>query len=224
MKAMLIQYWILAATLLIAAPAMGQSLLPTGPLVVRMDCGDGDPNTVKADTLLVANPDDSIEVNYNILSYQWQGPLQNQTGTGETFAATRSGTYTLTIDALRLSDSMTVRFTDAVEVLFFASCCEARMPNAFTPNGDNRNDIFAPVLPQNCNFRDYQLQIFNRWGKKVFETNNGAEGWNGQIDGKDAPSDVYVYVLTYMSETASLPGEGMSYTPPVIKGDVTLIR
>jgi len=56
--------------------------------------------------------------------------------------------------------------------------CFMRMPTAFTPNGDGLNDEFR-LLEQYCSIESFNLQIFNRWGKKVFETQNIEKGWDG---------------------------------------------
>ena len=73
------------------------------------------------------------------------------------------------------------------------------LPNAFSPNGDGKNDIFKPK----GNFfgvEDYTLTIFNRWGHKVFETSEPDIGWNGKVKnvGRDSPLGVYVYKLSYI--------------------------
>lgn len=88
------------------------------------------------------------------------------------------------------------------------------IPNAFSPNGDGLNDIFKI---QNITYERLQiLRIVNRWGEVVFETQDPTKGWDGNIDGKPAPTDVYYYHITM--------------TPPIgkddikITGDVTLTR
>lgn len=75
--------------------------------------------------------------------------------------------------------------------------CPIQVPNAFTPNGDQANDLFRPVRAE-CSFVDYHFRVYNRWGQLVFETRQPFEGWNGDMpDGQVAPSDVYVWRLTY---------------------------
>ena len=73
------------------------------------------------------------------------------------------------------------------------------MPNAFSPNGDGKNDIFKPK----GNFfgvENYSLMIFNRWGQKIYESTDPSEGWNGKLNnvGNDSPTGVYVYKLNYI--------------------------
>lgn len=101
---------------------------------------------------------------------------------------------------------------DSIEV--FAKCEFAvYMPNAFTPNGDGLNDRFR-VPPSNQN-KLVRLQIFNRWGGKVFETADAAKGWDGRWKGKDQPTGVYVYFLSM---------ETLNRKPLTQRGTVTLIR
>lgn len=69
------------------------------------------------------------------------------------------------------------------------------IPNTFTPNGDGINDSFKPVLI-NVDPDQYQLDIFDRFGKIIFSTNNLNEGWNGRsTDENDyyAPNGTYNY-------------------------------
>lgn len=62
------------------------------------------------------------------------------------------------------------------------------MPNAFSPDGDNINDVFLPVVNYVDPF-NYELIIWNRRGQMVFRSTDPAIGWNGQ----NAPVDVYAY-------------------------------
>jgi large repetitive protein len=70
------------------------------------------------------------------------------------------------------------------------------IPSAFTPNGDGKNDIFPGGLPTNLDVNAYQVSIFNRWGERIFFSDNPAIGWNGNgRDGSIAPNGGYVYEL-----------------------------
>jgi gliding motility-associated-like protein len=64
------------------------------------------------------------------------------------------------------------------------------IPNTFTPNGDGINETF---FGKGYGIKDYTLQIFDRWGLLLFETNNINEGWNGKYQGVESQQDVYVY-------------------------------
>jgi gliding motility-associated-like protein len=66
------------------------------------------------------------------------------------------------------------------------------IPDAFSPNGDNMNDKFAPK----GQFMDKsRLIIYNRWGQVLFETANAIEGWDGTVNGQPAVEGTYVYRL-----------------------------
>ena len=67
------------------------------------------------------------------------------------------------------------------------------LPNAFSPNGDGRNDIFRPT-PAGISSTAY-FRIFNRYGKLIFETSQVMAGWDGTFMGKPEPTGTYVWVL-----------------------------
>jgi gliding motility-associated-like protein len=64
------------------------------------------------------------------------------------------------------------------------------IPNAFTPNGDLTNDYFKVY---SYNVVAMQLQIYDRWGIKIYESNDFNGIWDGKVDGNPAQSDTYVY-------------------------------
>lgn len=95
------------------------------------------------------------------------------------------------------------------------SCCELRMPNAFTPNNDGKNDVFQAV--RNRSIPDFELSIYNRWGQRVFRTNKDTEGWTGVLEnGTAAEVGTYFYRLRYKCEKGD-----REYS---LQGDLTLIR
>lgn len=73
--------------------------------------------------------------------------------------------------------------------------CNVYIPNAFTPNSDGLNDTFFPVA--SCEFLDYSLHVYNRWGELIFESDRIDEGWDGYHKGEIAPSGIYTYIFTY---------------------------
>lgn len=68
------------------------------------------------------------------------------------------------------------------------------IPNAFTPNADGLNDIFGPV-GHNIEIESYSMEIYDRWGRQVFITQNMLESWNGRFhnQGEMVPAGAYVY-------------------------------
>jgi gliding motility-associated-like protein len=92
------------------------------------------------------------------------------------------------------------------------------IPNIMTPNGDNINDYFILYSEQGVTIEE--MMIFDRWGNKLFESNNlipGEEssGWDGTFRGKTVGEGVYVY-----SFKVRMPDGGIRY----YKGDVTISR
>jgi len=88
------------------------------------------------------------------------------------------------------------------------------VPNVFTPNGNSTNDYFFPVY---INVESYHMQIFDRWGKIVFDKEGTAPKWDGldYQSGIELKSDNYVYLINYYTI------EEITYQ---VKGVVTLIR
>ncbi|MCW5907599.1 MAG: CotH kinase family protein [Chitinophagales bacterium] len=87
------------------------------------------------------------------------------------------------------------------------------LPSAFTPDGDGLNDFFHVVGEQ---LAEGNFQVFNRWGEKVFESNNpNTYGWNGEFRGKRCDAGVYAYFLT---------GKRLNGEEVKMKGTVTLLR
>jgi len=73
------------------------------------------------------------------------------------------------------------------------------IPNSFNPKSDvAANRVWKPaqvyVAPSS-----YSLEIFDRWGQRVFETKNENKGWDGKLNGEFAPSGVYTFQLRYRS-------------------------
>jgi gliding motility-associated-like protein len=67
------------------------------------------------------------------------------------------------------------------------------IPNSFSPNGDQINDIFKPEY---TGFVEIELMIFDRWGALLFRTNDLLGGWNGKYKEVNCELGVYVYKLT----------------------------
>lgn len=118
-------------------------------------------------------------------SYNWS------TGaTSDAITVAESGTYTVNVQTLCLD------LTDSVRVV---DCEVMEVPNAFSPNNDGYNDLFS-VLCNPCDgFR--MLAVYNRWGETVFETTDPNTGWDGMIDGTQAPVGAYAWVLQYATGT-----------------------
>lgn len=73
------------------------------------------------------------------------------------------------------------------------NCPVYQLPNVFTPNGDNQNDLLQPRI--RCFVERVDLKIYNRWGQLVFETDNPDIDWDGRnLNGEDLPAGTYFYI------------------------------
>ncbi len=70
------------------------------------------------------------------------------------------------------------------------------IPSAFTPNGDGLNDIF--YVMGLISEQKFSFEIYNRWGERVFTTNDPNVGWDGTYEGVLVQDDVYVYKVFCM--------------------------
>jgi gliding motility-associated-like protein len=92
------------------------------------------------------------------------------------------------------------------------SCDPPFIPNVFTPNNDGLNDVFFVDFK---NARTFKVEIFNRWGERVFESDSKTFAWKGDFNGQLVPAGVYFYVI------ASQTGIGKVFNT---SGTLTLIR
>jgi gliding motility-associated-like protein len=86
-------------------------------------------------------------------------------------------------------------------------------PNSFTPNGDQLNESFKPVL---VNFEKYEMRVFNRWGELLFLTTDADKGWDGTYQGAACQSGVYFYTASFMATENN--------TRQFFKGEIHLVR
>jgi gliding motility-associated-like protein len=118
---------------------------------------------------------------------------------------TATTTYTLrqtTAQGCTSQDEMTVTVLSCVDPMI-----------AFTPNGDGINDRWL-VTNSQC-LKSAKVEVFNRYGNKVFEDANYSNQWDGNYKGKPLPDGTYYYVVTYTL---------INGKPTYIKGNVTILR
>ena len=102
--------------------------------------------------------------------------------------------------------------SDTVVVLVIDTCFGSFVPNAFSPNDDDVNDWFRPIGINGERFRS--LEVFNRWGEKLFESGDINQGWDGNFGNIPQELGVYVYVIRVVCK-----GNVTTF-----KGNVTLLR
>lgn len=169
--------------------------------------------TIQGDTLICDDEEFTLTAKGNAPSgvaetFIWTNVQTNQTYSGSP----------VTID---FSDSIEVALiysfggciSDIVSIKAIKLNCAIQIPNAFTPNGDGKNDYFNIITGGSVEILEFK--VFNRWGQLVYNNSNPAQGWDGKQNGRDAPSDVYVYYV----RVRYLNGE-----EEVKRGNVTLIR
>ncbi len=103
---------------------------------------------------------------------------------------------------------------DSANVILKACDCEMIIPNSFTPNEDDRNDYFFPVLQ--CEYSHFTMTISDRWGNVVFVGNSVNSKWDGRFKGNLCPDDIYVYEIEAI--------EKLSEKKVPKKGKISLFR
>ena len=109
--------------------------------------------------------------------------------------------------------------SDSVRITDMDCNCKPMVPNAFTPNGDGRNDVFIPVFNPDCDALYYELKIYNRYGQLVFMTNRKGTGWDGTYATTMQPADAGVYFYTI-----NISNRYGDTERQLLKGDVLLVR
>jgi gliding motility-associated-like protein len=148
----------------------------------------------------VATPDSIFEGNssqleatgLNIISYEWTPP--GTLNDPNIFNPIASPEVTTTYSVIG-TDSQGCMDTTFVLVAITDLLCEEPylfMPNAFTPNGDSENDV---LYVEGNVIDEMYLAIYNRWGEKVFESNDKSIGWDGTYKNELLEPDVYGYYL-----------------------------
>ncbi len=135
--------------------------------------------------------------------------------TGELFCETFP-TDSLTTFLVQITDPVTgCPGSDTLQVIVIPNCNpeKVEVPNAFSPNNDDKNDVFDIVGPGAE--ATLNMRIWNRWGQKVYD---GPGPWDGKQNGKEAPSDVYIYRIVVGCAVA------VDAVDREVKGDVTLLR
>jgi gliding motility-associated-like protein len=142
-------------------------------------------------------------------TYSWSPPnslscvnCQNPIAT-----PTVTTTYTLTV-----TDSLGCFATDTVTVFVDIYCGDVFVPNAFSPNGDNQNDV---LYARGACFETFEFYVFNRWGEQVFHSSDPQIGWDGNWRGVACENAVFNYVVK---------GRLLDGTEVLLKGNVSLIK
>jgi gliding motility-associated-like protein len=140
------------------------------------------------DVLLCEGADSYFKVEGDDITALWQDG-----STESIHRFSKEGMYWVEIENICgfSSDSALVEVSDCN--------CNYFMPSAFTPNGDNLNSIFTPVF--NCDVTEIRMEIFNRYGERVFFTESLESLWNGIYQGELVEQESYFYIVTVLFRT-----------------------
>ncbi len=183
----------------------------TGPYNITVDVQPAGAGTVQINTITPT-------------SYPWTGSfygniettLQATTAAGYIFDHWEMGAHTPIPSTISDSVGITVSANDNLIAVFRLpdepiGGTVAGVPNAFSPNGDNVNDVLYVM----GSIRDMDFEIFNRWGQSVFHTVDRAMGWDGTFNGKPLNPGVFAYKLS---------GTMANGDEVKLKGNITLVR
>jgi gliding motility-associated-like protein len=128
---------------------------------------------------------------------------------GDDFSSTEYAVTLFAITEYGCIDSAVRYITINPDLIFY-------VPNAFTPDGDDYNNIFKPIFSSGYSYKNYGFMIFNRWGELIFETDQIGEGWDGTYRGKECQDGVYTWKLKVMNSVSDRKEEHV--------GHVSLLR
>lgn len=137
--------------------------------------------------------------------YLWQPStgLSDSTSSKPTVRINKTTTYQVqvtTAEGCQVKDSVTVYVNGGNDGSGFP------VAGAFSPNGDGTNDYFG--VRHWGAVDNFSLQLFNRWGELVFQTNNPAICWNGEYKGQPQPVDTYVYIVKAKTSCGAISRKG----------------
>jgi gliding motility-associated-like protein len=165
-------------------------------------------------TITYNDPSDPVLFNntsLNATEFNWNfGDLTTSTLQSPSHVYLQPGTFTVALYASNqygCQDSL-IR----VEYIEIFQLPKLFIPNAFSPNGDGNNDILKVIIGS-VNY--FEWSIYDRWGEKVYESNDPLGGWDGSFKGKPELPGVYAYYLRVVFEDNS------SYA---YEGSVTLVK
>ncbi len=132
--------------------------------------------------------------------YQWQ-----DNSTRPDYIATEPGSYWVEVLANSCLGGDTIVF----------DVCDPNliMPSVFTPNGDGLNDRFKPIIYSDV--YEISINIFDRWGKLVYENSSLEPGWDGKSKGKNCSEGIYFWTINYY---------GYLQIETRLNGSITLLR
>lgn len=145
--------------------------------------------------------------------YKWSfGTGDSSFAEHVSFTYPDSGTYKVCLRALNDKNC----YSDTCAKIKIKGITSFYIPNAFTPGGDGRNDHFMPVS-MGIDPKQYEFEVFNRWGELIFSTTDISKGWDGTYMDKLVQDGVYVWKI-HAKETDTRKRISQSGTVTLLKG------
>lgn len=116
--------------------------------------------------------------------------------------------------AVEVTDAQGCTISDSVYIEPGPCCEEIFIPNAFSPNNDGKNDIWRVTTAAGIEL--IQLEVYDRWGNRVWGTTDPLQGWDGNFKGKKMDMETYFYILRYLCLA-----DGQKHMK---KGDVIIVK
>jgi len=111
-----------------------------------------------------------------------------------TYTFSNSGIYNIVVrrenGPCYVEESIQVNVTDCPGIIYW-------VPNCFTPDGNESNQLFGPVMTEGYDINGFEFTVFNRWGNVVWESHDPNGKWDGTYNGKKCPDGVYIWLLKF---------------------------
>ncbi len=171
-------------------------------LIDYVEAVSNDLPSLPRDTIICVDSRIDLDLGAPGVNVEW-----SDGSTDNVLIVTTPGEYSAKISTKGCSyrDTISVRPADCEECMIY-------IPSAFSPNGDSRNALFEVKASCSEEIVSYRIHIFNRWGKKVFESSSLRISWDGTYDGEAVEQGIYTYVVEYeyphLNKTQTLSRRG----------------
>lgn len=153
---------------------------------------DFKPTTIFSDDPVVNFTNESQLNVFNVWDFDGLGQ-STETHPTFTFPLGKAGEYEvkLTVTSAKgCIDSASRTVTIVDQTIFY-------VPNAFTPDGDDNNNVFLPIMTVGVDPQNYKLEIYNRWGERLFESNDYSIGWDGTYGNQIVKEGMYTWKISF---------------------------
>ena len=150
----------------------------------------------------------------NATSYSWDfgdGTGSNEVNPTHTYP-TEPGSYSIMLAANNQFGCPDTTYLSVViedQLIFY-------VPNAFTPDGDEHNNMFEPIFYSGFDPQSYTLLIFDRWGEIIFESHDVTQGWHGTYLDGTVKEGIYTWTIQFKVSSSDKKA--------VYRGHVTLLK